>query len=99
MLACRGSIINLGGKYQARDTDVFHESIRANYDQKTSIPHKCHTESTMFPFRQAGIYVRGCDFSRNLGVKASVEPLAVSCRLSKVALRFPVVHADIGGRQ
>src|SRR5713101_3416992 len=80
---CRGSIISLGGKYQARDTDVFHGSIRGNYDQKTSMPHKCRPESTMSPFRQAGIYVRGCGFSRDLGVKASVEPLAVSCRLSK----------------
>jgi hypothetical protein len=52
----------------------------------------------MFPFRYAGIYVRGCGFSRDLGVKASVEPPAVACRLSKSRSVFPVVYADIGDK-
>jgi hypothetical protein len=35
----------------------------------------------MFRFRYAEIYVRGCGFSRDLEVRASVGRLAVTCRL------------------
>ena len=35
----------------------------------------------MFRFRYDKIYVRGCGFSKGLEVRASVERLAVTCRL------------------
>jgi hypothetical protein len=35
----------------------------------------------MFRFRYAEIYVRGCGFSKGPEVRASVERLAVACRL------------------
>lgn len=52
-------------------TDLSHESIRGNLDQKISILYKCHLESTMFRIRHAWIHEQRCGSSMGLEVKAT----------------------------
>jgi hypothetical protein len=79
-----------------RNTDVSHESIRVNWNQKNSIRHKSHLQSTRFPFRYDERHVRGYDSSMDREVKASSGRPAVICRLLKSGSVFPVVYVDIG---
>ncbi len=82
-----------------RNTDVFRGSIRVNWNQKTSIPHKRHLQSTMFPFRYVENHAQGYDSSRGPEVKASSGRPAATCRLLKSSSVFPVVYVDIGYRK
>ena len=57
-------------------------------DQKISILHKRHLESTRLQFRYAEIHEPGYGSSRDLEVKATAERPAVTCHL-KVGLSVP----------
>ena len=81
-----------------QNTDVFREPIRENLNQKTSILHSCHFQSTMLPFRRAENHERGCGSSTDLEVKASFGHPAVTCRLLKSRSVSLVVYADVGDK-
>jgi hypothetical protein len=63
------------------NTDVFRESITMSLHQKTSIPHRHHLQSTMFPFRRVDTHVPGYDSSRDPEVTASSGRPPATCRL------------------
>ena len=60
-------------------------------DQKISIRHKCHLESTTIRFRYAEIHERRCDSSRDLEVKASSGHPVAPCHL-QIGFSVPGHH-------
>jgi hypothetical protein len=81
-----------------RNANVFRESTRGNWNQKTSILRKRHLESTMSRFHHDEIHARGYDSSTDPEVKASFGRLAATCRLLKPRSVFLVVYVGIEDR-
>ena len=87
--AAEAIIISYRKVYSAKYcTDVFHGSIIVSLHQKTSIPHGCHLQPTIFRFRRAEIHAPGYDSSMDPVVIASSGRLAATCCLY-VALSVP----------
>jgi hypothetical protein len=81
-----------------RITDVFHEPIKVNLNQKISIPHKSHLRSTTFRFHYAEIHEQGYDFSKDLEVKASSGRPVAPCHL-QIGLSALIAYENITDRK
>ena len=77
---------------------VFREPIKVDLYQKTSIPHRCHLQSTMFPFQYAENHVQCYGSSTDPEVKASSGRPAATCRLLKLRSMILAVYVDIEDR-
>jgi hypothetical protein len=72
----RGDILSYVKMIRAKNTDVSHGSIKVNMYRNTSIAETFPHESTMLPFHYDEFHEQCCDFSTNLGERATCECFA-----------------------